>query len=122
MLKIFNKLVRDKMIDIYKNDVAQGISASAFSVKYLEKKETLELLKNKFLEETEEMFQVYESESPEKLKEEMADIIEVLNAVAYHKGFSFDEVENIRQNKKEKRGGFETGLFLESIDYFNECP
>lgn len=122
MKKIYNKLVRDKMIDIYKNDVAQGISASDFSVKYLEKKETLELLKNKLLEETEEMFAVYESESPEKLKEEMADIMEVLHAIAYHKGFTLDEVENIRQTKKEKRGGFETGLFLESIDYFNEHP
>ncbi len=122
MKKIYNKLVRDKMIDIYKNDVAQGISASDFRVKYLEKKETLELLKNKLLEETEEMFAVYESEPPEKLKEEVADIMEVLHAIAYHKGFRLDEVENIRQTKKEKRGGFETGLFLESIDYFNEHP
>ena len=76
-------------------------------MKYLEKKETLELLKNKLLEETEEMFQVYEIESPEKLKEEMADIMEVLHAIAYHKGFTLDEVEKIRTIKKEKRGGFE---------------
>ncbi len=122
MQKIYNKLVRDKMIDIYKADVAQGISASDFRVKYLEKKETLELLKNKLLEEIEEMFEVYEGDDTMKLKEEIADISEVLTAIAYHKDFSIDEVEKIREAKKEKRGGFETGLFLESIDYFDEHP
>ena len=84
--------------------------------------ETLEKLKDKLLEETEEMFEVYMADDTTKYVEEIADIIEVLNAMLYHRGHTLDEVEKIRAIKKEKRGGFETGLFLESIDYFDEHP
>jgi predicted house-cleaning noncanonical NTP pyrophosphatase (MazG superfamily) len=120
MKKVYNKLVRDKMIDIYKHDIANSISASDFSVQYLEKNEILENLKTKLLEETEELFEVYESEDSAKLIEEIADIIEVLDAMLYHKGQTLEDVDKVRALKKEKRGGFETGLFLESIDYFDE--
>jgi predicted house-cleaning noncanonical NTP pyrophosphatase (MazG superfamily) len=45
MKKIYNKLVRDKMVDIYKHDVENKISASDYSVRYMEREETLERLK-----------------------------------------------------------------------------
>ncbi len=107
------------MIDIYKNDVAHKISASDYSVRYLSRKETLEELKNKLLEETQEVFEAYEI-GGEKLKEEIADVIEVIDAILYHNNIELKEVLEIRETKKEKRGGFETGLYLESIDYFDE--
>lgn len=120
MKKVFNKLVRDKMIDIYKHDVANRISAHDFSVRNLSREETLERLKDKLLEEAKEMFEVYGDK--EKLKEEIADIVEVLHGILHHNGVSFDDILAIRDKKKEARGGFETGLFLESIDYFDEHP
>ena len=39
------------MIDIYKHDVENKISASAYSARYMEREETLERLKDKLLEE-----------------------------------------------------------------------
>jgi predicted house-cleaning noncanonical NTP pyrophosphatase (MazG superfamily) len=116
---VYNKLVRDKMIEIYKHDVENKISASGYSVRYMEKDETLERLKDKLLEESQEVFEAYGKEDKTHLKEEIADVIEVIDAILYHNGISLEEVLKIRDAKKEKKGGFETGLFLESIDYFD---
>ena len=120
MKKIYNKLVRDKMIDIYEHDVANKISASDYKVRYLTPQETLEELKTKLLEESQEVFEAYGDEDKSHLKEEIADVIEVIDAILYHNGIALDEVLSIRDKKKEKKGGFEKGLYLESIDYFDE--
>jgi predicted house-cleaning noncanonical NTP pyrophosphatase (MazG superfamily) len=119
-MKIFyNKLIRDKMIDIYKHDVENKITASDYAVRYMEKEETLERLKDKLLEEAREVFEAYGKEDNTQLKEEIADVIEVIDAILYHNDISLDEVLKLRDAKKEKKGGFESGLFLESIDYLD---
>ncbi|HEU4677439.1 MAG TPA: nucleoside triphosphate pyrophosphohydrolase [Candidatus Paceibacterota bacterium] len=120
MRKVYNKLVRDKMIDVYKHDVENKISSSDYSVRYLNPAETLEELKNKLLEEVAEVFEAY-GKDREHLKEEIADVIEVIDAILFHNGMTLDEVLTIRDAKKAKKGGFETGLYLESIDYFDSA-
>ena len=50
-----------------------------------------------------------------KLTEELADLLEVMMAVAEARGHSFAEVEAIRRAKAEKRGGFRERIFLESV-------
>jgi len=107
------------MIDIYKHDVENKISASAYSARYMEREETLERLKDKLLEEAQEVFDAYGDEDKTHLKEEIADVIEVVDAILFHNNISLEEVLKIRDAKKEKRGGFEKGLYLESIDYFD---
>lgn len=119
MKKVFNKLVRDKMTDIYQHDIENKISASAYSVRYMEKEETLEKLKDKLLEESQEVFEAYDKEDKSHLKEELADVIEVIDAILFHNNITLAEVLAIRDAKKEKKGGFEKGLYLESIDYFD---
>ncbi len=120
MKKIYNKLVRDKMIDIYKYDIENKVSASDYSVRYMEPKEILEKLKDKLLEESHEVFEVYDKEDKTQLKEELADVIEVIDAILYHNDILLAEVLAIRDIKKQKKGGFEKGLYLESIDYFDK--
>ena len=120
MKKIYNKLVRDKMIEIYKHDVENKISASDYSVRYMEREETLERLKDKLLEESQEVFEAYGQEDKTQLKEEIADVIEVIDAILFHNGISLQEVLAVRDEKKERKGGFEKGIFLESIDYFDK--
>lgn len=119
MRKVYNKLVRDKMIDIYKNDVESKITASDYSVRYMEPEETLEKLKDKLLEESQEVFEAYGKEDKSQLKEELADVIEVIDAILYHNDIKLEEVLAIRDAKRERKGGFETGLFLESINFFD---
>ena len=120
MKKVYNKLVRDRMIDVYELDVANKISATDYSVRYLDSAKTLELLKDKLLEEAQEVFEAYGKEDKTELKEEIADVIEVIDAILHHNGIELEEVLKIRDEKKAKKGGFEEGLYLESIDYINE--
>lgn len=120
MKKFYNKLVRDKMVDIYEHDVQNKISANGYSIRYMDHEETLERLKDKLLEEVEEVFEAYGKEDKTHLKEELADVIEVIDAMLYHNDLSLPEVLAIRDAKKEKKGGFEKGVYLESIDYFDK--
>ena len=120
MKKIYNKLVRDRMIDIYKHDVENKISASGYDVDYLSKEKTLQVLKDKLLEEAHEVFESYDLEDKKQLKEELADVIEVIDAILFHNNLSLQEVLEIRDAKKKKKGGFEEGLYLKSIDYFEK--
>ena len=115
---IYNKLVRDKMINIYKKDI-EVARIKNYSVRYAEKEETLERLKDKLLEESQEVFEAYNEDDKTHLKEELADVIEVIDAILYHNNIQLEEVLKIRDVKKERKGGFETGLFLESIDYYD---
>lgn len=47
--------------------------------------------------------------------EELADILEVIRAIATAHGSSVEEVEAIRQAKREERGGFEQRILLEDV-------
>ena len=44
--------------------------------------------------------------------EELADLLEVIRAVAVARGYSLEELERIRANKAAKRGGFEKRILL----------
>ena len=47
--------------------------------------------------------------------EELADLLEVIHAVVLARGSSMDEVEQIRIQKDEKRGGFTKRILLNSV-------
>ena len=59
----------------------------------------------------EELAEYQESKS----MEELADLLEVIKAVALARGSSFEQVEELRRLKAEKRGGFERKVFLEEV-------
>ena len=46
----------------------------------------------------------------DKNVEELADLVEVINAILTYKGISLEEFEKIRKNKVEERGAFEKRL------------
>jgi predicted house-cleaning noncanonical NTP pyrophosphatase (MazG superfamily) len=47
--------------------------------------------------------------------EELADLLEVIRAVAAARGSSIEEVEAIRRDKAAKRGGFEKRILLTEV-------
>jgi predicted house-cleaning noncanonical NTP pyrophosphatase (MazG superfamily) len=96
------KLVRDKIPDI--------ISASGRTpvVRSLEGRELIDRLLEKLLEEHVELL---DSES----LDEVADMIEVLLALAKQLGHSEEAVLIHRKTKREGRGGFDRGLYLSEI-------
>lgn len=52
------------------------------------------------------------AENDQEAREELADLLECIKALAQIHGSSFEEVERLRQEKAEKRGGFEEKVFL----------
>lgn len=99
-MKIYNKLVRDKIPEIMRADGAIPV------VRTLEEKEYLLALIEKLKEETAEF------ETDHSL-EELADISEVLKSLTSAIGETPKTLETTRQDKAAKRGGFEKRIFLE---------
>jgi len=97
-----NKLVRDLIPQIIEN------SGKTCVTRTLSHEEYLAALDAKLAEELAE----YQAD---KSMEELADLLEVMMAVAEARGYSFAEVEAIRRAKAEKRGGFRERIWLESV-------
>lgn len=102
-MPIYNKLVRDKIPEIIKK------AGKKANYHILGKSEYLNELDRKLNEE-------YAEYQADKNIEELADMLEVIYAVSEARGYSVSELENIRQEKAEKRGGFKDMIFLESVD------
>lgn len=92
------KLVRDKIPDIIIADGKQPI------IRILEKDEYLEELDKKLNEEIAE----YQAD---KSIEEMADVLEVLFAICEARGHSVEDLMAVRNDKRNKRGGFKKKIF-----------
>ncbi len=99
----YNKLVRDYIPDIIERD------NSIPKTKILSPTEFKKELNRKLQEEVDEFL---ESGNVE----ELADIMEVIAALADLNKLSLDELEKIRIRKKQERGGFEKRIFLIEVE------
>lgn len=95
----YNKLVRDKITEIIR---AKGENPV---VRVMEEDEYIAALEAKL---TEECGEYLESKEPE----ELADILEVVYAMAKARGCSVEELMQIYERKHAERGGFEQKIFL----------
>ena len=103
-MKIYNKLVRDKIPQI----IAEKDKAPC-TTKILNDQEYLESLNTKLQEELKEYLESGDIE-------ELADLEEVLRAILDAKNVSYNNFETIRQAKVDKRGAFKDRIFLISVD------
>ncbi|XRG81140.1 nucleoside triphosphate pyrophosphohydrolase [Rossellomorea sp. GAMAL-10_SWC] len=104
-MKYYNKLVRDKIPAVITK------SGSTYETEVLGEKEYIEKLNEKLNEELEEFY----SASTEETVGEIADILEVLYALAETKGITIEEIEKVRLQKKEDRGGFKERILLKHV-------
>lgn len=95
----YHKLVRDKIPEIIKN---QGETPH---IRILSPEEYTCALEQKLDEETKEFHK-------EKNLEELADILEVVYALAEDLGATKEELMCVYDKKHEKRGGFRQRIFL----------
>ena len=95
-----NKLVRDNIPQIILNSGEKPIYYTLSEEEY--KKE----LDKKLQEEVTEYLN-------DDNVEEIADIVEVIQAILKQKQVSLEEFEKIRATKRAKRGGFDKRIFLE---------
>ena len=105
MKKTYNKLVRDKIPEIIRNN---GEIPKTRILNDEEYKKELEL---KLYEEYKE---VIESDSVNRL-EELADLLEVINALANLENKDLSDIIEIANNKSKKRGAFKEKIFLENV-------
>ena len=101
-MKVYNKLVRDKIPEVCKANNETPI------YRILNDKDYLKELNIKLQEELKEYLESGEVE-------ELADLEEVLRAILNVKKVTYDEFENLRNKKVEKRGAFKDKIFLETV-------
>lgn len=103
--KQYQKLVRDKIPEKIKNNNETPI------IRTLNNKEYIKELEKKLYEE---YIEVLSAKGNDKL-EELADMLEVITALANSENKTLDDIIKIANNKKDKRGAFNDKIFLEGI-------
>ena len=99
---IYDKLVRDKIPEIIEKSGKQCEIEILTNEKYLEKKD-------KKLDE--ELMEYHK----DKNIEELADLLEVIYAATKARGYSIEDLEKVRVEKVEKRGGFDKKILLKKV-------
>ena len=101
-MKVYNKLVRDRIPEIILKDNELP------TTRILDDEEYIKELNRKLQEEVNEYLE-------EENIEEMVDILEVIRSILEHKGVSYDEIEEKRIKKANKRGAFKEKIYLEKV-------
>ena len=96
----YNKLVRDKIPEIIKNKGIVPITHIASDDEYWKK------LKEKLQKEVDEFMK-------DDNAEELADILEVIDAICDFKKIDKKELELLRKKKVKERGGFKEKIILD---------
>lgn len=102
MTKIYNKLVRDRIPEIIEADGRMCTTEILPDDRYLQ------MLDAKL---DEELAEYQESKS----LEELADLLEVMRVVVNARGWSWEELEQVRQEKAARRGGFKKKILLKEV-------
>jgi len=102
-MKVYNKLVRDRIPEILAEKKIQ------YNFHIADNKEYLEMLYKKVLEELEEF-------KKDPSIQEFADLMEVLENIARIYKFDVKEIKTVKKAKKISRGGFDNMIILETTD------
>lgn len=101
-MQTYHKLVRDRIPEIIENDGKKCVCETLSDEDYIS------LLDQKL---NEELAEYQESKS----LEELADLLEVVQAVVKARGWTLEELEQVRADKAVKRGGFERKILLKEV-------
>ena len=102
MKKSYQKLVRDRIPEIIVS------SGRACVTEILSDEDYLQMLDAKLDEELAEYH-------ADQNIEELADLMEVIRACAVARGYTLEELEQVREEKAAKRGGFEKKILLKEV-------
>lgn len=105
--KIYNKLVRDNIIDKITNNDEIALYRVLDDIEY--KKELL----NKLKEECNEVVDAFNNGTSANMVMELADVLEVINYLAKSINVNMQEVNDVAMMKKMKNGGFDKKYYLE---------
>lgn len=105
-MPVYNKLVRDRILEIIESD---GL---VYNARILEPTELLKEVKAKMIEEAKE-FQT--TKTVNESVEELADVLELIHTALSTLGVTYDELDEVRLQKKVRRGGFEKAIYLVDV-------
>lgn len=106
-MPVYNKLVRDLIPQVIKANGKECRTRILDEEAY--KKELVIKLK----EESEEYFS---AQGSEEALEELADMLEVIRALASVHGAAWEQLEALREKKAAARGGFQDRVYLIDVD------
>lgn len=106
MKDTYNKLVRDKIPEIIRQNGDTPI------IELLDDENYFSSLNQKLSEEVAEYMEDYSIE-------ELADIVEVILSIVKYKGVSAEVFEQIRLEKRDKCGGFDSRIALIEVERKN---
>lgn len=106
-MTVYNKLVRDKILELIESE---GL---AYDARILESSELLSEVKEKMIEEAKEF---RAAKTVNESVEELADVLELLHTALNVLGVTYEELDKVRQQKKENRGGFEKAIYLVNVE------
>lgn len=98
----YNKLVRDRIPEIIE------ASGKTCTIEILSDADYLRMVDAKLDEELAEYHK-------EQNIEELADLLEVIYAAASARGYSIEQLQQVRAEKAEKRGGFREKILLMEV-------
>ena len=101
-MKQYHKLVRDRIPELIEADGKTCVCETLSDEDYIT------LLDQKL---NEELAEYQESKS----LEELADLLEVMQAVVKARGWTMEELETVRKKKAAERGGFERKIMLKEV-------
>lgn len=102
MIKVYNKLVRDNIPEICRSNNQTAVT------EILDDSSYKTALKNKLNEEVNEYLESGDAQ-------ELADILEVVEALADTDNKTFSDIMDIKSRKLKKNGAFKKRLFLKEV-------
>ena len=99
----YPKLVRDRIPEIL---AAKGLMAQT---RVLNDNEYLKYLLKKMVEESTELVHSLEKGN---MEEELADVLELIDAILKFKGWQMEDIIAIQKEKRQQNGGFEKKILL----------
>ena len=109
--EVYYKLVRDEVPTHLDKQREKGVS---YKSEILSDKDYLNALVRKLNEEATELESCVEGKNG-NTKEEIADVLEVIDALVVALGFNMDEIRRIQEEKRNKKGGFTKRIFLKTV-------
>lgn len=106
-MTVYRKLVRDRIPDIIASTGRECQTIQLDEMTYKQE------LVRKLREESEEYFS---AAANEEALEELADMLEVIRALAAVHGSSWEQLDAVREAKALKRGGFMNRVYLIEVD------
>lgn len=106
MKHIYNKLIRDRIPEIIEND------HKTCATRILNDEEYLKCLKSKLLEECNEVINA----EGEDIKKEIADVLEVLEALENTLHIDQQEIMSIKEKKAHNNCAFDKKIYLEYVE------